>query len=151
MFWNDLVRRWRRETKLNSPRLLRAAGGHVAVLPTPQRARQVRPLLMVLVILGLVLLLWSRSATGGEVTNTAEPTQPASVLRSAQPADASRYVGQPKHVDPAALNRQRPRGLRLAALVLTRLHTGQPTAPTWHRILISHELGFPFARISSGF
>jgi len=83
MFWDDLIRRWRRETKLNSPRLLRAAGGHVAVLPAPQRARQVRPLLVVLAILGLLLLLWSRSTTGGEVTNTAEPTQPASVLRSA--------------------------------------------------------------------
>jgi hypothetical protein len=83
MFWDDLIRRLRGETRLNSPRLLRAAGGHVAVLPAPRRARGVRPLLVVLVILGLVVLLGTRSGTSGEVTNTAEPSQPASILRAA--------------------------------------------------------------------
>jgi hypothetical protein len=82
MFWDDLIRRWRREAKLNSPRLLRAAGGHVAVLPAPRRARQVRPFLLVLVILGLMLLFLSRSGSVGVVTNTAEPAPPASVLGS---------------------------------------------------------------------
>jgi hypothetical protein len=33
MFWDDLIRRWRRDTGGMSPRLLRAAAGHVAVLP----------------------------------------------------------------------------------------------------------------------
>jgi hypothetical protein len=32
MFWDDLVRRWRRDARGVDPRLLRAAAGHVAVL-----------------------------------------------------------------------------------------------------------------------
>ena len=83
MFWDDLVRRWRKDTKTISPRLLRAAGGHVAVLPDPQRARRVRPLLVVLAILALLLLLLFGSGRVGVVTNTVEPTQPTSVLTSA--------------------------------------------------------------------
>ena len=83
MFWDDLVRRWRKETKANSPRLLRAAGGHVALLPSPQRARQVRPLLLVLAILALLVVLLFGSGRVGSVTNTPEPTQPAGVLTSA--------------------------------------------------------------------
>jgi hypothetical protein len=81
MFWDDLVRRWRKETKTISPRLLRAAGGHVAVLPDPQRARRVRPLL--LAILALLLLLLFGSVRVGVVTNTTEPTPSARVLTSA--------------------------------------------------------------------
>ena len=81
MFWDDLVRRWRNETKTIDPRILRAAAGHVAVLPNPQRARRVRPLL--LAILALLLLLLFGSVRGGVVTNTVEPTQPTSVLPSA--------------------------------------------------------------------
>ena len=83
MFWDDLVRRWRKDTKAISPRLLRAAGGHVAVLPDPRRTRHVRPLLMLLAILALLLLLLFGSGRVGVVTNTAEPTQPARVLTSA--------------------------------------------------------------------
>ncbi|MCI0584400.1 MAG: hypothetical protein L0227_16185 [Chloroflexi bacterium] len=79
MFWDDLVRRWRRDSKANSPRLLRAASGHVAVLPDPRRARQVRPLLTVAAILLLLLLLLA-SGRVGVMTNTAEPTQPTSAL-----------------------------------------------------------------------
>lgn len=82
MFWDDLVRRWRKETTANSPRLLRAAGGHVAVLPAPRRARQVRPLLLALVILAVLLLLLFGSGRVGAVTNTTEATQAASVLAS---------------------------------------------------------------------
>jgi hypothetical protein len=81
MFWDDLVRQWRKETKTISPRLLRAAGGHVAVLPDPRRARRVRPLL--LAILALLLLLLFGSVRVGEVTNTTEPTPSAGVLTSA--------------------------------------------------------------------
>lgn len=81
MFWDDLVRRWRREYKTNSPRLLRAAGGHVAVLPAPQRARQMRSLLVVLAIIALVLLLATRSRTSTGVTVTPEPPPSASILR----------------------------------------------------------------------
>lgn len=81
MFWDDLIRRWRKETRANSPRLLRAAGGHVAVLPDPQRARQIHPLLLlVLAILALLVLLLFGSGRVGVVTNTPEPTQPAAVL-----------------------------------------------------------------------
>ena len=74
MFWDDLVRRWRREARGNSPRLLRAAGGHVALLPTPQRARRVRPLLVALAILtALVLFLLFGSGRVGVATNPPEP------------------------------------------------------------------------------
>ena len=83
MFGDDLVRRWRKETKAISPRLLRAASGHVAVLPAPRRTRQVRPLPVVLAILALLLLFLFRSGRVDLVTNTAEPTQPASALTSA--------------------------------------------------------------------
>jgi hypothetical protein len=83
MFWDDLVRRWRKEAKTISPRLLRAAGGHVAVLPDPRRERRARPLLVVLMVLALLLLLLLGSGRVGVVTNTSEPTQPAIVLTSA--------------------------------------------------------------------
>jgi hypothetical protein len=49
MFWDDLVERWRRGSPANGPRLLRGAGGHVAVLPTPHRRRRSRFLLLLLV------------------------------------------------------------------------------------------------------
>jgi hypothetical protein len=59
MFWDDLMRRWRRDAGVMSPHLLRAAGGHVAVLPAPRRRRRPRLLLLLLalVALGAVLLL----------------------------------------------------------------------------------------------
>jgi hypothetical protein len=82
MFWDDLVRRWRKENSDNSPRLLRAAGGHVAVLPAPRRTRQLRPVLVVLAVLALLLVLLFGSGRIGDVTNTAEPSQPVSVLTS---------------------------------------------------------------------
>jgi hypothetical protein len=53
VFWDDLVRRWRRDARVVSPRLLRATGGHVAVLPAPRRGRR-NPLLLVLVTLALI-------------------------------------------------------------------------------------------------
>lgn len=57
MFWDDLVRRWRRESGVVSPRLLRGAGGHVAVLPTPRRQRRSRLLLLLLALLAAAALL----------------------------------------------------------------------------------------------
>jgi hypothetical protein len=54
VFWDDLIRRWRRENPANSPRLLRAAGGHVAVLPSPRR-RWRAPLWILIVILFVLL------------------------------------------------------------------------------------------------
>lgn len=60
MFWDDLVRRWRREHRAVDPRELRAVGGHVAVLPAPRRRRRSRlPWLaiVVLAIIGALVLL----------------------------------------------------------------------------------------------
>lgn len=66
MFWDDLVRRWRRESRVISPQLLRGAGGHVAVLPQPRRRRRSRLLLLLLALLaiGAVLLVGSGRMPG---------------------------------------------------------------------------------------
>lgn len=73
MFWDDLVRRLRRESKVMSPRLLRAAGGQVAVLPAPRRQRQARllPLLVMLLVFGAALL-----ASSGRMTVNSGGAQP---------------------------------------------------------------------------
>lgn len=65
MFWDDLVRRWRRETRGLSPRLLRATAGHVAVLPAPRAHRRSR--LPWLVLLALVLALAVLLLQSGQV------------------------------------------------------------------------------------
>jgi hypothetical protein len=59
MFWDDLVRRWRRAVGGLSPRLLQATAGHVAVLPgTKPRQRSRLPwLVLVALLLALVVLL----------------------------------------------------------------------------------------------
>jgi hypothetical protein len=41
MFWDELVRRWRRDVRAIDPRLLRTAGGHVAALPQPRPRRRI--------------------------------------------------------------------------------------------------------------
>lgn len=66
MFWDDLVRRWRRESKVVSPQLLREAGGHVAALPAPRRRRRSRMLMLLLVLLaiGALLLVGSGQVSG---------------------------------------------------------------------------------------
>jgi len=68
MFWDDLIRRWRREARVRDAAALRALGGHVAVLPSrrPRRARR-WPVLIVLAILIAVaiLLLQTRTAHAG--------------------------------------------------------------------------------------
>lgn len=83
MYWDDLIRRWRRGSKAVSPRLLRAAGGHVAVLPAPRRTPGVRPLLVILAIVALVMLLLPRFGTSGVVTITPAPAPSANVLTRA--------------------------------------------------------------------
>lgn len=68
MFWNDLIGHWRRDTGGMSPRLLRAAAGHVAVLPTPKPRRRLRVPWLLLIALGiaaLVLLLQSGQVQAG--------------------------------------------------------------------------------------
>jgi hypothetical protein len=57
MFWDDLVRRWRRESGGMSSRALRAAAGHVAVLPTPRPRRRARLPWLVLVSIAFALLV----------------------------------------------------------------------------------------------
>jgi hypothetical protein len=65
MFWDDLVRRWRRDIGGLSPRLLRAAGGHVAVLPAPRPRRRLGVPWLILLVLGIAAIVWL--AQGGEV------------------------------------------------------------------------------------
>ena len=62
MYWDDLIRRWRRDTGGMSQRLLSAPAGHVAVLPTPRPRRRLRVPWLLLIALGIaaiVLLLQS--------------------------------------------------------------------------------------------
>lgn len=88
MFWDDLVRRWRRDAGVLSPRLLRAAGGHVAALPAPRPRRRSRVrllLLLALVALAALFLLQTRdvhTSTG----STANSTSGGMVLPSVDPA-----------------------------------------------------------------
>ena len=42
MFWDDLMRRWRREVGGLDRHLLRGAAGNVATLPAPRRRRRSR-------------------------------------------------------------------------------------------------------------
>ena len=37
MFWDDLMRRWRRDQRVPDGDVLQAAGGHVAMLPAQRR------------------------------------------------------------------------------------------------------------------
>jgi hypothetical protein len=56
MFWDDLMRRWRRENRLMGGRLLRGAAGNVAVLPEPHPQRRRRWLLpLAVALLGVAL------------------------------------------------------------------------------------------------
>ena len=72
MFWDDLVRRWRRDVGGVDPRLLRAVAGHVAVLPAPRRRRRSRvPWLVLIALLVAVILLLSQ---GGQAQSPAVVT-----------------------------------------------------------------------------
>jgi len=57
MFWDDLIRRWRRDHRAADPRVLRAAAGHVAVLPAPRRRRRSRLPLLILIALGIAVIV----------------------------------------------------------------------------------------------
>jgi hypothetical protein len=57
MFWDDLVRRWRREASGLDPRLLRAAAGQVAALPAPRQRRRSPVRWLLLIALGVALLV----------------------------------------------------------------------------------------------
>jgi hypothetical protein len=81
MFWDDLVRRWRRDARVNSPQLLRGAGGHVAVLPAPRRRRRSRLLMLLLVLLAIAVLLLVGPGRVSGVSGEAETPLVAAVLR----------------------------------------------------------------------
>jgi hypothetical protein len=60
MFWDDLMRRWRRDNRALDPRLMRAAAGNVAVLPSPRPRRRSRlpwVLLVALLVAAAAVLL----------------------------------------------------------------------------------------------
>lgn len=57
MFWDDLVRRWRRDARGLDPRLLRAAAGHVAALPSPVPRRRSRVGWILLIAFGGALIV----------------------------------------------------------------------------------------------
>ncbi len=73
MDWDDLVRRWRRESKAESRGLLIGADGHATALPAPRRRRRSRwlILLLALVAAGVLLLYGTGSGSGpNAATNT---------------------------------------------------------------------------------
>ena len=57
MFWDDLMRRLRREVGSLDRELLRGAAGNVAALPAPRRRRRSRLVLWVIAIVIAVVLL----------------------------------------------------------------------------------------------
>jgi len=58
VFWDDLMRRWRREAGGLDPALLRGAAGNVATLPSPRRRRTSRLVVWLIGIVGTIALLW---------------------------------------------------------------------------------------------
>jgi hypothetical protein len=56
MFWDDLVRRWRRDNRQLSPRLLAGAAGYVAVAPTRPRRSRVTLVLLIIAVGALLAL-----------------------------------------------------------------------------------------------
>ena len=61
MFWDDLIRRWRRDNRQLGPRLLAGAAGYVAVAPTRRRRSRVS---FILLIIAVGVLIALASATG---------------------------------------------------------------------------------------
>jgi hypothetical protein len=55
MFWDDVLRHWRRGSPIASRRLLRAAAGHVATFPAP-KPRPRRRLRWILIGVGIAAL-----------------------------------------------------------------------------------------------
>ena len=79
MFWDDLIRRWRRETPMTGPRMLAGAAGYVAVIRPPRRRRRVTPLVLAILFMIMFLLAVSQVRTG---TSTASHATPPPVATS---------------------------------------------------------------------
>jgi hypothetical protein len=59
VFWDDLMRRWRRDIGSVGQVLLRGTGGNVAALPAPRRQRKWRGLLWIAVFaIAILLVAW---------------------------------------------------------------------------------------------
>jgi hypothetical protein len=58
MFWDDLMRRWRRDVGGLDPAQLRGAAGNVAALPAPRRRRGSRLVTALIAVIGAISLLW---------------------------------------------------------------------------------------------
>jgi hypothetical protein len=77
MFWDDLIRRWRRDNRQLGRRLLAGAAGYVAVAPSrPRRSR----VTLVLLIAAVGLLLALAVATGRAQSTTHAPDDPGAAI-----------------------------------------------------------------------
>lgn len=79
MYWDDLLRRWRRDNPRLGPRLLAGSAGRVAVAPS--RRRQSRRTLLALVVAVLVLL--ALALGGGRVHAAGVPDGAGSATAAA--------------------------------------------------------------------
>jgi hypothetical protein len=63
MYWDELIKRWRRDARARHPAQLQAAGGHVAVLPEGRQRRSghLLPLILLALAIALALLLLGAS------------------------------------------------------------------------------------------
>jgi hypothetical protein len=82
MFWDDLIRRWRRENPSLGPHLLAGAAGHVAVAPTPRRRSRRGLLLLIVGLLVLLALAMSTGKVRGEPASVDRPTAAVEVMSS---------------------------------------------------------------------
>lgn len=74
MFWDDLVRRWRRDNRTTSGETLRAAAGNVAVLPAPRYQRRPRWILLIVAVALLGLGVYLASIQSSQ--QTGQPNAP---------------------------------------------------------------------------
>ena len=79
MYWNDLLRRWRRDNPGVGPRLLAGAAGWVAVAPSRRRRTRRTLLALVVAILVLLALAFGR----GRVHAAGVPDDPGSPTTTA--------------------------------------------------------------------
>lgn len=66
VFWDDLVRRWRRDVRGLDPRHLRTAAGHVAVLPALRPRRRSRLPWLIAIAVGIGLIAWLLQSGQGQ-------------------------------------------------------------------------------------